>query len=229
MPSSEKKPKPTMDPQADPPAISDTAKAPLYPPRSFALNMLTPADSNALDELTNRAAVANAAERDRIMQEQALSRTPAPGVMDWLSSLFTGVGVPTQAGQGTTMDSIRHFMEANPGNSEDAFRAIKNYRTEQDKGKVGYQRDLDLRDAEHALFSQSQIDQKPIMGRLQTAAAVHLYSGVKALAQTYPVTAAPINGLVSTLSGEPTRLDRSSPPDLRELYWGLRPIFGGMR
>ena len=104
-----------------------------------------------------------------------------------------------------------------------AFLAAKSLRDSTDAGKTGYNRDLNLRDAEHALFVQSQIDDGgPVLGRLQGAITVPAYSAAKVLAQNYG-----LGGPVKALTGRD--LKNSTPPDLSELYWGLRPLWSQIK
>lgn len=124
--------------------------------------------------------------------------------------------------QPTTEDYLKRFQEANPTGSEDAFQAAKLSRQASDRSGAA-NRDLNLRDAEHALFSQSQIDQRPILGRLGALIGVPGYTAAKVLAQNYPAT----NPAVKAITG--MDLSGSTKPDLRELYWGLKPVFASIK
>jgi len=125
----------------------------------------------------------------------------------------------------STEEWIKHFQLTNPGpDTEDAFRAAQATRQAADAGKADpRQRDLNLRDAEHALFSQTMVDQSPVLGRLQTLVTVPGYSAAKTLQQSYPATAP----LIKAITG--MDFSGSTRPDLRELYWGMRPVFKSVR
>lgn len=111
---------------------------------------------------------------------------------------------------------IRRYQESEPFSSEDAFRAAKEERQRLDRlTPPGRPRNLNLRDAEHALFAQTVLDQSgPLLGRLQLLTDVPAYSALKALTQTYAPSSWNLPG------------QRSTPPDFSELYWGLAPVWG---
>jgi hypothetical protein len=141
--------------------------------------------------------------------------------VSWVDALLGAREPAAQSGgERSTEDWIRHLQVMNPG-AEDAFHAAKAARGIADTGKTGFLRNLNLRDAEHALFSRQLLEQYgPVLGRLMVATAVPGYSANKVIQQTYPS----IGGLARFLSGMDLR--QASPPDLQELYWGLRPLFG---
>ena len=93
------------------------------------------------------------------------------------------------------------------GNEAELFRAYE--------ARQGNRRDLDLRDQEHTLFARDMIERLgPVLGRLVLGVAAPGYSGAKVMAQNYGV--------------DPFGLAQSTPPDFRELWAGLRPVFEGL-
>jgi hypothetical protein len=83
---------------------------------------------------------------------------------------------------------------------------------------------LPLRNAEHALFSQSVIDQLgPIVGRAVAGTAVPAYSAAKAVAQALPT---PVGQAIDRIA--PFKLAGATPPSLDEIRWGLRPVWGSI-
>lgn len=89
--------------------------------------------------------------------------------------------------------------------------------------------DRDLRDAEHALFAQSLVND---FGRLGAApilaTAVPGYTGAKWAAQNAPKMSGIPAGLEALLQMPLTKESGATPPDLREIYWGLRPLLGSL-
>lgn len=122
----------------------------------------------------------------------------------------------------STEDYLKQFQASTP-DSWQAFENAKATRQASDAGKTNPERDLNLRDAEHALFAQTMVDRSPVMGRLGLLAGAPAYSAAKYVAQNGPGTAP----LVQKLTGLDLR--GSTPPSLSELYWGLRPVFSSVR
>lgn len=124
---------------------------------------------------------------------------------------------------------VQHYLANNPENAEDAFLAARGDRRVADRSRGLVQRtpeDLNLRDAEHALFANALMDPNnprsaghvsPLYGALNLLAMVPIYSATKALTQYLPQSA-------DRFIPGPA----SSPPDWNEIKWGLAPLWGGI-
>ena len=119
---------------------------------------------------------------------------------------------------------IQQYLEQNPGSSTDAWHAAM-----QDR-QVGDNADPNLRNAEHALFSQSLFGHDTEAGPgggLANLAKVPLYSALKWGAQNLPWELGAIPRAIGRQQlGHD--LTRSTPPSWSEVKWGLAPLWGGV-
>lgn len=138
---------------------------------------------------------------------------PSTGV-PWVDTLLQAKESPAvPPAERSTEEWIRHFRSQSE-NPRRAFGAALQARSRDP-------RNLNLRDAEHALFSQHTLrDYGPVLGRALLGGAVPGYTVAKVLAQNYPA----VEPLIRLLSGMDLR--QSTRPDFSELYWGLRPLLG---
>jgi hypothetical protein len=150
-------------------------------------------------------AVAGAKKRSQSHHEPALpTLTPKPSTEQYINQLVQDYDTPFAA-----------------------FMAAKAKRDEVDAGKTGAARDLNLRNAEHALFSNHMMNELgTVGGGAALAVSVPAYSAAKLAAQKMP-KASGIPAGIRALSG--WDLSRSTKPDLSELYWGLRPIWSQIK
>lgn len=119
----------------------------------------------------------------------------------------------------STEEYLDQYMGEHP-NTGRAFMASMQDRHKDPKN-------LNLRDAEHALFAQTLMESLgPIVGTGVVGTSVPAYSAAKVIMQNYmPRSVAKGIGKVFP----PLDLADSTPPDLSELYWGLRPIWNSVK
>lgn len=90
-----------------------------------------------------------------------------------------------------------------------------------DRWTGGLGQSLPLRDAEHALVSESFIKEHPIVGPLAVGMGVPAYTGLKYLAQNVPG----INNITRFISPEMGDFTQATPASWQELLWGLKPFW----
>lgn len=84
---------------------------------------------------------------------------------------------------------------------------------------------LDLRDREHALFTQHLMDTYgPVLGRAIALSAVPAWTGAKAIAQSLPT---PVSQAIDRQLPQDFQLagPQTSPASMREVKAGLAPVF----
>ena len=118
-------------------------------------------------------------------------------------------------------DMIYRRLIESGGGAEDAFRVLKQQRHRDPRNPI-------LREAEHALFSQSQVDERGPFGKMGVALSVPAYSGLKAGVRALPPPAARLWDMIRDASGLPLPASTSSKPSLSEIKWGLAPLWGGV-
>jgi hypothetical protein len=87
-------------------------------------------------------------------------------------------------------------------------------------------RNLNLRNAEHALFTQAMRDSWGPVGALSGLVAIPGYSAAKWAAQNFPKQSGVPAGIEAATG---MKLSQSTRPDLSELYWGLRPLWSQIK
>lgn len=167
--------------------------------------------------------------------------TPTSTGVAWFDALAKEMAPPSR--QNRTEEWIDYFNSLYPpgpasqyeaSEADKAFRAAKKFRIQAERGVPGPLQDLDLRDAEHAMFSWSNVEGSPFWGRLATLYAVPVYSALKVAAQNYPWTLPVLSPIFDPILKERADMTMedmktSTPPDLGELYWGLAPIWKSRR
>jgi hypothetical protein len=102
-------------------------------------------------------------------------------------------------------------------NPEDAFRFLKNAREIAPWN-------TNMRDAEHALYTDHIVQENPRMGPIGAAMTVPLYTGVKAAVQSLPLG---MQYLFDQVSPYPMAEYTATPASWSEIKYGLMPLFGG--
>lgn len=111
-------------------------------------------------------------------------------------------------------DQIKqHFMQTTGGNTEDAFHKLQQAR---DIAPWN----IPMRDAEHALFVESQ----PRINRLGAALAVPAYTGVKAAVQAMPEG---VQHMINSISPYKLSGIDVTPASLGEIRAGMSPLLNG--
>ena len=124
---------------------------------------------------------------------------------------------PDQPSDADTATLLQKYLTGAGGRAADATAAAT-------ADRMSNPLDPNLRNAEHALFSQSIIDRLgPVAGRAVVGAAVPAYTGAKAVAQALP---APVGQAIDRVS--PFPLAGATKPDMSEVKWGLRPVWGSV-